>query len=345
VVIFLFTLVIFTAALVTGVIRAILVRRGVIDLPNLRSSHVVAVPRGGGVAIVVVFLSAVVWMLWNGSVPLRLGWAIVGGGLAIAIVGFLDDCFNLPQWPRLAIHCLAAAWAVWCLLSSPSPQINGGTLGPWVGCVVALFGLVWLTNLFNFMDGIDGLAAVETVCVSAFGAFLFLENGSPNLAQVSCLLSAATLGFLAWNWPPAKVFLGDAGSGFLGFSLGVLAIFASKAGAGLNWSWLILLAAFLVDATVTLLLRMISRSRWYQPHRSHAYQHAAQMWGSHAKVTLAFGAIDCIWLFPLAYAAFRYPRAAPIIAAIAVVPLLYLTFRFEGGRERPTSRGCSPRLN
>ena len=196
-------------------------------------------------------------------------------------------------------------------------------------------GLVWLTNLFNFMDGIDGLAGMEAVCVSGLGALL-LRNALPGYAQVSWMLAAASLGFLVWNWPPAKIFLGDAGSGFLGFSLGVLAMFSSRAGTAFLWPWLILLAVFVVDSTVTLLRRVLSQARWYEAHRSHAYQHAARLWGSHAKVTLAAAAIDIAWLFPLAWCACRYPEAAPAFAAVAIAPLVYLAFRFHGGIEEPS---------
>jgi Fuc2NAc and GlcNAc transferase len=337
----LFVLLFVFSALVTAGVRAFLVRNGVMDLPNARSSHLVPVPRGGGVGIVVVFLSAVVWLLLRQVISARLAWALLGGGLAIAIVGLVDDLFKLAPWPRLVVHSLAAAWAVWSLDPIQPFQSGGGTFF-WV-CVsraVAFIGLIWLTNLFNFMDGIDGLAGTEAVCVSGFGAVLLFLNGLPDYARLSWMLAAASLGFLVWNWPPAKIFMGDVGSGFLGFTLGTLALFSSKAGPELIWPWLILLAAFLVDATVTLLRRMLSRARWHEAHRSHAYQHAAQALGSHAKVSLAVAAINLGWLFPLAWAASRYPGAAPALAAVAVIPLLYITIRYEGGLERQPSNAA-----
>jgi Fuc2NAc and GlcNAc transferase len=334
----LFVLLFVSSALITAGVRAFLVRHGVMDLPNARSSHAVPVPRGGGVAIVAVFLSAVVWLLLKQAIPAKLVWALLGGGLAIAVVGLADDRFKLTPWPRLAVHSLAAAWAVWSLDSMRPLQFGGGnSFGAWVSRGVAFIGLIWLTNLFNFMDGIDGLAGMEAVCVSGLGAILLFLNGLPSYARVSSTLAAASFGFLVWNWPPAKIFMGDVGSGFLGFTLGVLALFSSKAGPELIWPWLILLAAFFVDATVTLLRRMFSRARWHEAHRSHAYQHAAQATGSHAKVTLAVAVINVGWLFPLAWAALRYPTAAPALAAVAVIPLLYITIRFEGGLERHPS--------
>jgi Fuc2NAc and GlcNAc transferase len=333
-----FVLLFLVSALITAGARLVLVRRGQLDFPNSRSSHSVPVPRGGGVGIVVVFLSSVGWILSKHLIPARLAWALIGGGLAIAIAGFLDDRFKLPPWPRLAVHTLAAGWALWCLSAmQPLQSGNSGLVWAWVARAADIGALVWLTNLFNFMDGIDGLAGMEVVLVSSFGAALMIQDGLPGYSQLSWSLAAASLGFLVWNWPPAKIFMGDAGSGFLGFTLGTLALFSSRSKPELLWPWLILFAAFLVDATVTLLRRMISRARWYDAHRSHAYQHAAQTCTSHAKVTLAVAAINTGWLLPLAWAAYRYPQAAPAFAAVAFVPLVLITIRFQAGREQASS--------
>ncbi|MGB8031075.1 MAG: glycosyltransferase family 4 protein [Terracidiphilus sp.] len=334
-----FVLLFAISALITAGVRKLLGRHGLMDLPNARSSHAVPVPRGGGVGIVVAFLSAVAWIFARHVILAGLAWALIGGGVAIAIVGFLDDRFRLSAWPRIVVHSLAAAWAVWCLDAMHPAQFSEGCdAWAWVRRCAAFVALVWLTNLFNFMDGIDGLAGMEAVCVSGFGAVLLQGNGLPGGARLSLMLTAASLGFLVWNWPPAKIFMGDVGSGFLGFTLGTLALFSAKTSPKLIWPWLILLATFIVDTTVTLLRRMFLRARWYEAHRSHAYQHAAQAFNSHAKVTLAVAAINIGWLFPLAWAASRYQQAAPILAAVAVVPLVYMTFRFEGGRERLSSR-------
>jgi Fuc2NAc and GlcNAc transferase len=337
-----FVLLFAASALITAGLRGLLGRHGLMDLPNARSSHAVPVPRGGGLAIVVVFLSAVVWALEKRLIPDRLAWALIGGGLAIAIVGFLDDRFRLTAWPRIIVHSLAAAWAVWCLDPMPAAQFsNSGDFWGWAPKCAAFAALVWLTNLFNFMDGIDGLAGMEAVCVSGLGAVLLVRVGLPNIAQLLLMLCATCLGFLVWNWPPAKLFMGDVGSGFLGFALGTLVLFSSRESSKLFWTWLILLATFVVDATVTLLRRMLLGARWFEAHRSHAYQHAAQGFGSHKKVTLVVAAINAGWLFPLAWAASRYQRAAPLFAAVAVAPLVYLTFKFEAGRQWPSSQSAS----
>jgi len=334
-----FVLLFVISALITAGVRTLLGRHGLMDLPNARSSHAVPVPRGGGVGIVVAFLSAVVWVLEKRLIPDRLAWALIGGGLAIAIAGILDDRFKLAAWPRIVVHSLAAAWAVWCLDAMRHAQFGGGgDLWTWVRRCAAFAALVWLTNLFNFMDGIDGLAAMEAVCVSGICAFLLLRDDLLSGARLSLMLCAASLGFLVWNWPPAKIFMGDVGSGFLGFTLGTLALFSSTTNSKLIWPWSILLAAFFMDATVTLLRRMFVRARWYEAHRSHAYQHAANAFGSHAKVTLTVAAINIGWLFPLAWAASRFSKAALIFAAVAAIPLVYLTVRFEAGRDWATSK-------
>ena len=333
-----FVVVFLASALITAGLRRLFVQHGLIDPPNARSSHSVPVPRGGGVGIVVAFLSAVFWVLEKHLIPDRLAWALIGGGLVIAFVGFLDDRFKLARRPRLVVHSFAAAWAVWCIDAMRPAQFGGGTdFSDWVRRCAAFVALVWLTNLFNFMDGIDGLAGMEAVCVSGLGAFLLLRDGLLSGVELSLVLCAASLGFLVWNWPHAKIFMGDVGSGFLGFTLGTLSLFYSKTNSSLVWPWLILLAAFVVDATITILRRILSRARWYEAHRSHAYQHAAKALGSHAKVTLVVAAINIGWLFPLAWAASHYSEAAPIFAVVAVIPLVYLTLRFEAGREWPSS--------
>ncbi|MGA2570173.1 MAG: glycosyltransferase family 4 protein [Terracidiphilus sp.] len=336
----LFALVFLVSALLTAGVRHYLLRRGIMDRPNARSSHATPVPRGGGIGIVLAFLCAVVWLVHEQAVPAGLASALVGGGIAIGLVGFLDDRFRMAAWPRLIVHLLAAAWAVRCFTAMSPGVFTGGPRG-WFSGGVALLGLVWLTNLFNFMDGIDGLAGMEAATVSGLAALLLSRGGMPGDTRVCWMLAAASLGFLVWNWPPAKVFLGDVGSGFLGFSLGVPALFSSRGGGARLWTWLILLGAFLVDSTVTLLRRMLARERWYEAHRSHAYQHAARALGSHVKVTLAFAAINAGYLFPLAWCAERYPAFAPACAAAAAVPLLVLALRFHAGRKERSTENAA----
>jgi Fuc2NAc and GlcNAc transferase len=322
------------SALFTALVSRYLVGRKLLDIPNRRSSHSVPTPRGGGISIVLVFLLTVLWFVHRGTLFSSLGWALIGGGLAVAVAGFLDDHFRVPARLRLLIHFAAAGWALW--------QLNG--MGPlhlgwiiwdlgWVGQLLALVGLVWMINLYNFMDGIDGLAAVEALCASGLGGLLLAWSGLGGLAEGALALAAASAGFLMWNWSPAKIFMGDVGSGFLGFVFGVLAISSAKERPWLLWPWLILLSVFIVDSTLTLLRRLVSGARWYEAHCRHAYQHAARRWGSHSKVTLTIAAVNVAWLFPLGWGACVWPAAGSLFAVVALAPLAYTAFRYGAGQD------------
>jgi Fuc2NAc and GlcNAc transferase len=322
-----------SSALITALLRRYLVRRKVLDIPNERSSHSVPTPRGGGLGIVLVFLLAVLWLVQGGFLAGSLGWALIGGGLAVAVAGFLDDRFRVPAQVRLLFHFAAAGWALW-KLNGMGPLYLGSIVWNWgwLGQFLALIGLVWMINLYNFMDGIDGIAGVEALCVSGSGALLLAWSGLAGLSSVAMALAAASAGFLVWNWPPARIFMGDAGSGFLGFVLAVLAISSAKERPALLWPWLILLSVFTVDSILTLLRRVITGERWYEAHRSHAYQHAARRHRSHLKVTLTVAAINVAWLFPLAWAACIWPATGTLFAAVAAAPLAYMAFCYHAGQ-------------
>jgi Fuc2NAc and GlcNAc transferase len=324
----------FASALLTALVRRYLLSRDILDIPNVRSSHSAPIPRGGGLSIVVLFLLTVLLLVHRGVISTSLGSALGGGGLAVALAGFLDDCFQVPAWLRLLIHFAAAGWALW-QLGGVGPLQLGWILWEWgwVGHLVALVGLVWMINLYNFMDGIDGLAGMEAVCTSAFGGLLLAWSGLEGPAFGARALAAASGGFLVWNWSPARIFMGDVGSGFLGFVFAVLALSSAKERPWLLWPWLILLSVFIVDASFTLLRHLITGARCWQAHCTHAYQHAARRWGSHSKVTLTVAAINVVWLFPLAWAACLWPAFGPVFAIVALAPLVYTAFRNSAGKD------------
>jgi Fuc2NAc and GlcNAc transferase len=321
------------AALLTGLARHYLLRRKILDIPNERSSHSVPTPLGGGMAIVVVFLLTVLWLMQRGAISSNLTWALVGGGLTIAAAGILGDFFRVSASLRLLIHFLAAGWALW-RLDGMGPLHLGRVVWDWgwVGHIVGLVGLVWMVTLYNYMDGINGLAGIEAVFVGGFGGLFLAASGMAGLSQVALALAGASAGLLVWNFPIARVFMGDVGSGFLGFAFGILAISSGKERPGLLWCWLILLSVFVADATLTLIRRLASGSRWSEPHRTSGYQHAARRWG-HSKVTLTIAAVNIAWLLPLAWAARIRPAVAPLLAAVALTPLVYMAFRHGAGRE------------
>jgi len=326
------------AALITALVWRYLVSRNVLDVPNERSSHSAPTPRGGGIGIVLVFLLAIYWLEQKGMLAASLVLALSGGGLAVALAGFLDDHFRLPARWRLAIHFAAAGFALWQIDGMAQLHL-GWTVWNWgwAGHILALIGVVWMINLYNFMDGIDGIAGVEAVCAGGAGALLLGWSGLAGLAQASALLAAASAGFLVFNWPPARLFMGDAGSGFLGFAFAILAIASAKEKPGLLWPWLILLAVFIVDSMVTLIRRYRAGARWYAAHCSHAYQHSARRRG-HLKTTLAVAVINLVWLFPMACAACIWPSAVLLCTAIAVAPLIYTAVRCRAGQETPVGQ-------
>jgi Fuc2NAc and GlcNAc transferase len=321
----------------TGGVRRFALARGVLDIPNQRSSHSQATPRGGGVAIVAAATLALLVLALRGSIPRELLLVLIGGGIAVAGVGFADDHYSIPAGPRLAVHFLAAAWAVYWLGGFESVRVGANILHlGWAGVVLATLGIVWFLNLFNFMDGIDGIAASEAIFIAAAGALL--SSGGDGVAPAAWVFAASCGGFLLWNWPPAKIFMGDVGSGYLGYGLAVLGLKAAHQDAAALWVWLILGAVFLLDASVTLARRALRGERVYQAHRSHAYQWLARRWRSHRRVTLAVVGLNLLWLAPCAALARGYPTMAAWIALMALLPLAVAVLAAGAGRgEVPSS--------
>ena len=182
------------------------------------------------------------------------------------------------------------------------------------------------------MDGIDGLASVEAITVAVGGALLYALIGLPALAVAPLLLAAAVGGFLLWNFPPARIFMGDVGSGFLGIMLGGLAFQAAAVAPQLLWGWLILLGVFVVDATFTLFRRLLRGERLDQAHRTHAYQYASREYGAHRPVTLAVLAINVLWLLPWACVVALGYIDGLLALFIAYLPLALLAVRFKAGQ-------------
>jgi Fuc2NAc and GlcNAc transferase len=323
------------AALLTRTMRDFALRQKLLDVPNERSSHNISTPRGGGLSIVIVSLAGVCALALLGQMEVCALVAILGGGLMVAGIGYLDDRKSMLPSLRFGVHVLSAIWTlVW--LGGMPPLNLGVAVWEWgvLGHLVGVVGVVWLINLYNFMDGIDGLAASEAVCVGLMAGGLLLAGGAGGLAWLVWLFAAACGGFLLWNWPPAKIFMGDAGSGFLGYMFAVFALLAARANVVNLWVWVILLGVFVVDATLTLLRRLLRGARWYEAHRSHAYQHATRRLRSHFKVTGAVVLVDLLWLSPWAVAAWTYPAFSLPAVVIALLPVLAVAFALRAGVEQ-----------
>ena len=280
-------------------------RRGIVDVPNSRSSHSQVTPRGGGVVVVAI------WILFSLSLaPFfpRMGadlWVLLPGSLLVAAVGWLDDIRGMPSSVRLAVHIIAATFAVWALPNFA--QVSIGSLqidtGMWAASI-AVLSLVWSLNLFNFMDGIDGIAAIEAIFTFGAGALTLYYHDASELAFLSLILSAALLGFLKWNWPKAAIFMGDVGSGFLGFLIAAFALVGKvRYGAPLT-PWFILYSVFWYDALLTLVRRFLNGEKWHQAHRMHAYQRLHHLGGwTHRKILLGViivnSALTCLAIVTL----------------------------------------------
>jgi Fuc2NAc and GlcNAc transferase len=182
------------------------------------------------------------------------------------------------------------------------------------------------------MDGIDGLAGTQLLFVSAMTYFLVMNNEDQIVGILSAVLVAAGAGFLVWNWPPAKIFMGDAGSNFIGYSLGIMALLSMHHESLVVWTWFILLGVFVVDSMVTLYNRFLLGSNWYEGHASHAYQNAAKSYKSHSKVTITVLAINVVWLGPLAWLSVQLPEYGALLTIIALAPLIFLASKYRAGK-------------
>ncbi|MCU1716538.1 MraY family glycosyltransferase [Pseudomonas sp. 5P_3.1_Bac2] len=320
------------SCVLTALLRRYAIARSLLDVPNLRSSHSVPTPRGGGVAIVLSFIAATTVLYLQGLVALDLAVAILGAGGLTALVGFLDDHGHIQARWRLLAHFVAALWGLYWLGGMPQLELLGVTvqLG-WLGQLLAVLYLVWMLNLYNFMDGIDGIAAIEaiTVCLSAA---LLSYLADISTVWLALLLAACVLGFLVWNFPPARIFMGDAGSGFLGVILALLSLQAATQSPDLLWAWLILLGVFIVDATYTLLRRLLRGDKVYQAHRSHAYQYASRLYQGHLPITLAVALINLLWLLPVALMVVCGGLDGLIGLILAYIPLVLMAIKYRAGQ-------------
>jgi UDP-N-acetylmuramyl pentapeptide phosphotransferase/UDP-N-acetylglucosamine-1-phosphate transferase len=321
-----FVLVAAGAWLAVGAVRAALLRHRVLDRPNERSSHSAPTPRGGGIGVLAVALP--VWVAIGLAVPASLSgpavtaWAVPAGALALALVSWLDDLRGLGPIVRLASHVLATAALV---LFLPGPVFQG-LLPPFLDAAAAALLWVWFVNLYNFMDGIDAIAGVETLAIGAGLALVGLTTVPPVADHLqAAALAAAALGFLAWNRPPARIFLGDVGSVPLGYLLGWLLLGLAATG---QWQAAAILPLYyLADATLTLLRRLVRGERIWRAHKEHFYQRAVQAGCSHAAVSGAIALADAA-LVALALVAARYGPTSRtgwlclVVAALLVLALL-----------------------
>lgn len=305
-----------TSALVVFLLRAYARHRSLLDLPNQRSAHSVPTPRLGGVGIVVVFLGAAV--LWNNANPSTGAGSLLAAVAVIALVGLVDDLRALPARARFACHLAAAAFVVWDRWDALASAVDLLRFPAWLLAPAMVLWIVWMTNLYNFMDGIDGLAAGQAALAGvglAIGAF---ASSASDTGALLLLLAAASAGFLWFNFPPASIFMGDVGATAIGFFLVCSPLLHASRGVSVESVW-IATGLFVLDATTTLLRRVVAGERWFEAHRSHWYQRPLQFGVPHR----AIDRVAYSGMLILAAGAALYPSAPqPLRVAMLGLPVV-----------------------
>ena len=318
----LFCLICVCSFVLTKAVIALLCRRALLDLPNQRSSHTTPTLRGGGLAVIASLLGALVVTLFFNITPQGLTFQLALMLLFLATVSWIDDLRNLGALVRFSSHILAVVTALY--MGSVSGPFFNQDFDPTVEIILIGLGWVWFINLFNFMDGIDGIAGVEAIAIGLGGAALiYYGDGDQTTALIGLLLAASALGFLPSNWSPARIFMGDVGSIPLGFLCAWILL--SLAAEGMGAGGFILSMVFLVDATITLFKRLIRGEKIWLAHNQHFYQRAVQRGLSHSQTTL--GAIFAnICLIGIALWSTQGNELLAICAGFTVVGILFIYY-------------------
>jgi len=264
------------AVTLTLLIRSIANKKKLLDHPNERSSHSIPTPKGGGLAILLSFYIVTTYLYLQSQIDTKLFFALLSA-LPVAVISFIDDIHPLPAKVRFGVQLFSAFLALYLLGGIETLNFSLFSLsGSWLN-LIALIGIIWMTNLYNFLDGIDGYAATQALFVS-FAIFLLFGN------TITLILALSVSGFLVFNWHKASIFMGDVGSAPLGFIFAILMLYDASSPNFLVW--IILLSLFWFDATYTLTRRALNREQLSQAHKKHLYQRLNQAGFSHDKVVL-----------------------------------------------------------
>lgn len=302
---------------------------GLVQIPNARSSHSLPTPSGGGIAIAVAVLACAAAMALHTQQPISF-YTLLGLSGSIAFLGFADDIYDLRAGSRFLVQVAVVSSTILIFWPLPEAFFFGVTIaGPLLGVFLIVAGLWWI-NLFNFMDGIDGLAASQALLyLVGLLALWIAQDGWSTLhdpvAGLALITAAATIGFLCHNWPPARIFMGDAGSNFLALVILFTALSLVADGLAGYGTIITLTSVFWADATTTLLRRLLQGNRPWSAHKSHAYQRLSRRF-RHGKVAVAYAMLTAFWALPSAFATLLAPSLEwPIaIATLTLMSLLAL---------------------
>lgn len=295
-----------------------------IDAPNERSSHVKPTPKGGGLGFFIVFTFILIVLYFQGNPFKSLAGPLLFGGPVVVLLGWLDDRFNLSAAFRLGVHLLVAVviyglvtrWFAIEFSISFLPNIFFLNFG------FCILFISWFINLYNFMDGADGLAATTAIVGSSLLALICFLHGIEQLAVIYLLLAYTVGGFLALNWQPARIFMGDTGSYFLGFIFASMALICKVLAHISFYIHIIIFGMFIVDATYTLGMRALRRQQVFQAHRQFAFHKLIAKGYSHAQIAVFYALVMIFWLFPMAQLASMYDAYGIVFVAISYFPLL-----------------------
>ncbi|MEP7212212.1 MAG: glycosyltransferase family 4 protein [Acidobacteriota bacterium] len=298
-------------------------KKGIVDLPNERSSHVDPTPRGGGLVIAGVCLVGYLVATYLGGA--RVSWGYLAGGVVIVGISWLDDIRSVHSAVRLLFHTVAALLfvsdaGVLRTLEIPGIAVEL-TLG-WIAPALTVLWIVWLVNAYNFMDGIDGIAGMQALIAGLGWALAAFSGSAPGVYYFALIIASSAFGFLLLNWQPAKIFMGDAGSAFLGYTFAVLPVLASgensEASGRFALTAVVVVWFFVFDSVFTFLIRLVTGQRVWTPHREHLYQRLVRSGSSHSRVSVLYGILTTVLIAVFAI-------AAKVDGITAVLPLFVLT--------------------
>ena len=298
-------------------------------VPNFRSLHQKVIPRGAGLAVAFTALLGYLYLYFDHGLTVSQVMVYVVGGVVVAAMGAADDRLDISARYRMPFQFLMAGWICYWLRGLAPIDLGFAVVDlGYFGHVALFVSLIWFYNIYNFIDGIDGMASSATIFIcGAIGAVLFFQQ-APVLGLILTLLGVSSAGFLVFNWPPARMFLGDTGSSFMGYILSAVFVESLWHNAAGLWSWLIIGGFYFTDTTLTTTVRILTVPGWYRPHRSHAYQNLARVWNSHRKVVLLVMAINILWVIPLLLLALKYEAWAIGVTVLVYVPLIALCLKY-----------------
>lgn len=294
---------------------------------NFRTLHEKPTPRGGGIVFSLVFIFCVLFLYLMNVVNFELMLVFaIGAGMA-AIIGYIDDLRGIDSIMKLFLQLLLALWILYIFNGGPLNMIEW--LNGWPSWVISSFLLVWLINVYNFIDGIDGLAITGAMLILLTLLLTFvISNQSSVLVTLFLVLLTSCFGFLFFNWPKASIFMGDSGSIFLGYCFGAFIIYSLMMDEISFLTWLVVFGYYLGDTTTTTLIRIVLVKKWYSTHRSHAYQNLARILNNHSIVTIGVIIYHVLWLLPLAVWTVLKPDFAIIAVILAFLPSIICSIKF-----------------